>query len=506
MTEPFVHIDNLSLKFRRNVVWASLCWTIKKGEQWLLSGASGSGKTSLAKVIAGSIQTSGSVKIHYDAGNLPAKTLFVAQWFPFKDKQGISNFYYQQRYNSTEAEDCNTVWEEINAYCQHLGKAELEGFAILKAFDLLDRKDAPLIQLSSGEHKKLQLSKALLLQPQLLILDNPYTGLDVKTRKNLNTLINQACANGMQLILISNDGDEPSCISHFARLDNGTFSTSLNKTAEIDLDAAAEIYLPLPADEPATLPAFLNTAPVQALNPATGAHEVLVSLKDVNIKYGEKRVLNQINWTVRSGEKWLLQGPNGSGKSTLLSLLTGDNPQAYANEIYLFGKKRGTGESIWDIKEKIGFISPELQWFFEPSSTVFQTIASGFFDTAGLFRKVSTAQTDKVTQLMQLFGLTTEKHTLLTQLPLGKQRLAFLARAIIKNPPLLILDEPCQGLDQQQTRLFNHLVDVLCAGNRSLIYVGHFENRLPHCIEHRLSLDNGVATPIKHALEQEITT
>lgn len=510
MTEPFVHIDNLSLKFRKNVVWASLCWTINKGEQWLLSGASGSGKTSLAKAIAGSIQTSGSIKIHY-AGNLPAKTLFVAQWFPFKDKQGISNFYYQQRYNSTEAEDCNTVWEEISAYCQQLEKAESEGFAILKAFDLLNRKDAPLIQLSSGEHKKLQLSKALLVQPQLLILDNPYTGLDVKTRKNLNTLLNQACANGMQLILISNDGNEPSCISHFARLAKGRFSTSLDKTAETDLAAAAEIDQPLSAD--LTLPAFLNTAPtqvstelVQALNQGNNRPEILVNLKDVNIKYGEKRVLNQINWTVRSGEKWLLQGPNGSGKSTLLSLLTGDNPQAYANEIYLFGKKRGTGESIWDIKEKIGFISPELQWFFEPSSTVFQTIASGFFDTAGLFRKVSTAQTDKITQLMQLFGLTAEEHTLLTQLPLGKQRLAFLARAIIKNPPLLILDEPCQGLDQQQTRLFNHLVDVLCTGNRSLIYVGHFENRLPQCIEHRLSLDNGVATLINHALEQEITT
>jgi len=490
MTEPFVHIENLSLKFRKNVVWADLCWKINKGEQWLLTGTSGSGKTALAKVIAGLMHARGSVQVNYE-GDLPARTLYVAQWFSFKDKQGKADFYYQQRYNSTESEDCNTVWEEISAYCLKLGKPELEGMAVLKDFELLHRKDAPLIQLSSGEHKKLQLSKALLLQPQLLILDNPYTGLDTKTRGNLNTLLEQACKNGMQLLLINNDGNEPECISHYARLENG----SLLLATEASKDES-EITAPFSAGF--TLPAFLETTPDDL--------EELVSLKNVNIKYGDHLVLDHINWTVRTGEKWLLHGPNGSGKSTLLSLLTGDNPQAYANEIYLFGKKRGTGESIWDIKKNIGFISPEMQWYFEPYATVFQTIASGFFDTAGLFRQVSHVQAEKVRELMLLLDLAGEEHTLITQLPLGKQRLAFLARAIVKNPPLLILDEPCQGLDQQQTRLFNHLVDALCTGNRSLIYVGHFENRLPNCIEYRLGLNKGVATHIEHLIEQEITT
>jgi molybdate transport system ATP-binding protein len=492
MTEPFVQIENLSLKFRKNVVLAELCWTINKGEQWLLTGASGCGKTALAKVISGFIHTSGSLKIKY-SGVLPAKALFVAQWFPFKDKQGTANFYYQQRYNSSEAENCNTVWEEISAYCNKLGKTEQDGLAILKAFDLLHRKDAPLIQLSSGEHKKLQLSKALLLQPQLLILDNPYTGLDAKTRQSLNVLLNKACANGMQLLLISNDGNEPSCISHFARLENGTLQTSASGNA---LHKEIDINDQLP--ETITIPDFLK-------EPIFDQQE-LVKLRNVNIRYGEKQVLDNINWTVLKGDKWLLQGHNGSGKSTLLSLLTGDNPQAYANEIYLFGHKRGTGESIWDIKRNIGFISPELQWFFDPTATVFETIASGFFDTSGLFRKVSAVQTEKIKQFMELLDLAAEEHTLLTQLPLGKQRLAFLARAIIKNPPLLILDEPCQGLDQQQTRLFNHLVDLLCTEDRALIYVGHFENRLPNCIDHKLSLKNGVGTRIHQQLEKEITT
>jgi molybdate transport system ATP-binding protein len=487
MTEPFVHIDNLSLKFRKNVVWDGLCWTIRKGEQWLLSGVSGSGKTALAKVIAGLMQASGHLKINYN-GELPARTLYVAQWYSFKDKQGTSNFYYQQRYNSTESEDCNTVWEEINAYCLKLGKSAVDGIAMLNAFDLLHRKDAALIQLSSGEHKKLQLTKALLFKSQLLILDNPYTGLDVKTRHNLNELINQACAQGMQLILINNDGEEPSCISHFAQLENGVLSASLTKNKNTDSSDSSDL----------SIPAFLNTPFVE--------QETLLKLKKVNIKYADKAILNDINWTVKQGDKWLVQGPNGSGKSTLMSLLTGDHPQAYANEIYLFEKRRGTGESIWDIKKNIGFISPELQWYFEPSSTVFQVIASGYFDTAGLFRQISSQQKERITALMQLLDLAAEEHTLLTQLPLGKQRLAFLARAIIKNPPLLILDEPCQGLDQQQTKLFNRLVDLLCSGDRTLIYIGHFENRLPDCLQYRLSLNKGFATHHKHQLEEEITT
>ena len=490
MTEPFVHIENLSLNYRRNVVWSALSWNIFKGEQWLLSGDSGSGKTSLAKVIAGLMQCSGTIKVNYsDAPGAAARLLYVAQWFPFKDKQGTTNFYYQQRYNSSEAEASLTVWEEISAYGQKAGRNEKETLAVMASLDLLHRRDASLIQLSSGEHKKLQLSKALLLQPQLLILDNPYTGLDVKTRGNLNTLINDACAQGMQLILISNDGNEPSCISRFATLKSGKLHTSTVK--EVD-HSSKEKMLPFSILSFLTMPETEETA--------------LIKVKNVNVKYGDQTILNNINWTVKTGEKWLLQGPNGSGKSTLLSLLTGDNPQAYANEIYLFGKRRGTGESIWDIKRNIGFISPELQWYFEPSSTVFQSIASGFFDTAGLFRTVTAQQSEQVKQLLQLFDLGNDEHTLLTQLPIGKQRLALLARAIVKNPPLLILDEPCQGLDQQQTRLFNQLVDALCTANRTLIYVGHFENRLPACIGKRLSLQKGVATHVDLILEQEINT
>ena len=484
----FVRIEHVNLKIRNRVILADLSWQIAKGEQWLLNGLSGSGKTMLAKAIAGLGHVSGQINVHYEPGStLPASTLFVPQWSPFKDKQGSSSFYFQQRFNSADAENTSTVWESLLEYATRIHRSEEQATMLLETFGLRSRKDAPIIQLSSGEHKKLQLIKALLYRPQFLILDNPYTGLDVQTRACLNEQLDLACATGMQLLMVSNDAAIPGCINRFASLLDGKLLTSYDPIAVVQ-----------PTSVDHQLPEFLEQAPVLAV-------EELVSMNNVNIRYGEKQILKDLTWSLRAGERWLLKGHNGSGKSTLISLLTGDNPQAYAQDIHLFGRKRGTGESIWDIKKQIGFISPELQWYFEPGSTVFQAVASGLFDTTGLFRKLSPQQTDKTNQLLTLFGLQTEANDLLTQLPLGKQRLALLARAIIKNPPLLILDEPCQGLDEAQTSMFNQLVELLCNTNRSLIYVNHFEHALPDFLSHELMLEEGLAIRNQPILEKEYT-
>jgi molybdate transport system ATP-binding protein len=224
-------------------------------------------------------------------------------------------------------------------------------------------------------------------------------------------------------------------------------------------------------------------------------------MKNVNIRYGEKEVLKNVNWEVKAGEKWLLQGHNGSGKSTLLSLINGDHPQAYANDIHLFGHKRGSGESIWDIKKRIGLISPEFHWYFDHSATVWESIASGFYDSVGLFQQIPYSKKVQLEEVIEYFDLKQDKNELLKTLPLGKQRLVLLARTIIKNPQLLILDEPCQGLDQQQTQHFNQLVNELSNNGMTMIYVGHFETQLPTCIEKRILLENGEVKVVETILE-----
>lgn len=476
MSKPILEIQNLSFQFGSNVVLKNLNFKINKNENWQIGGPSGTGKTTLAKIISGEIKNfEGNIKINFDENSeLKQKIVYVSNWYQFTNLEGDRNFYYQQRYNKFAKNDTLTVFAELNHFAQkeQLDFKNVEKY--LEIFDFQNFKEQQLIELSSGEHKKLQLVKAFWLKPQILIIDQPYTGLDVKSRKNVNQIFENLTQEGITLLLINNDDEVPSCINRFAEIKNGSF---LELTHHSEITKGEE-------RTPKELPYFLQKPP------KTNAKE-MVKLENVNVSYGEKKVLKNINWQLNEGERWLLQGPNGSGKSTLLSLLNGDHPQAYANEIYLFGKKRGSGESIWDIKEKIGIISPELHWYFDLNANVAQTIASGFFDSMSLYQKLSFEQQQKLEQILLFFDLKEDKNKKLNTLSLGKQRLALLARTIVKNPELLILDEPCQGLDVQQTKYFNRVVDDLCNSGHTLIYVGHFESQLPESLSHKLILEKG---------------
>lgn len=475
MTDPVVHIAQLSLQYAHGVVLDQLDWQIQPGECWLIGGKSGSGKSAFAKALAGLEKTSGTIRINFDVQSaLPPRVLYVSNWYQFTNLEGDRNFYYQQRYNKQQKNDTLTVYAELAAYAASENLRVEDVTKYLDLFEFIDLKSTQLIELSSGEHKKLQLIKALWLKPQVLIIDEPYTGLDKASRKKLNGFFDELAATGVHLILITNTHDLPRCINRFAQIEQGKL-----KQVDSALALSTDIFR-----IPKALPVFLREAPAFVA-------DIMVEMQDIHVRYGAKEVLKGIDWTVKAGEKWLLQGHNGSGKSTLLSLITGDHPQAYANNIRLFGQQRGSGESIWEIKERIGIISPELHWYFDKTARVWEAIASGLYDSIGLFRQVSYAEQQQINQLLAFFELTEDRNRLITTLPLGKQRLVLLARTMIKNPALLILDEPCQGLDHAQAALFNTVVDELCGYGKTLIYVGHYETQLPSCLEKRMILEKG---------------
>ncbi|WP_326984015.1 ATP-binding cassette domain-containing protein [Chryseobacterium sp. MYb264] len=487
MSNSILKISNLNFRYDKPI-FNDFNWEIAPGEYWMLGGLSGSGKTTLAKIISGEIKNyEGDVEVSFNENSaLPKKVMYVSNWFQFSNLEGDRNFYYQQRYNQQAKNDTLTVFAELN----HFGKEEDLNFETLepylKPFGFENFKNQQLIELSSGEHKKLQLLKALWLKPQILMIDQPYTGLDVKSRQFLNQALEDFMKENITLILISNDDEYPEIVQYFVEIENGKL---LHRNSPKEFSKGEE-------RTPKPLPFFLK-------NNQENEGENLIRLNNINISYGEKQVLRNIDWEVNSGEQWLLQGHNGSGKSTLLSLLNGDHPQAYANEIYLFGQKRGSGESIWDIKEKIGMISPELHWYFDMNANVGQTIASGFFDSMSLYQKLSFDQHQQLEQILFFFDLKEVKNKKLHTLPLGKQRLALLARTLIKKPKLLILDEPCQGMDGEQTQYFNQVIDDLANQGQSLIYVGHFESQLPQKLSHKLVLENG-RTTIKTKIKEHI--
>jgi len=487
MVDPVVHIANLTIQHGKDTVLQGLNWQIFPGEQWILGGPSGTGKTTLAKAIAGQLKYEGTLSFHLDMDSpLPAIVHYVSNWFQFTNLEGDRNFYYQQRYNKFAKNDTLTVFAELKHFAKEQQLSFEDVAPYLSIFGFENFKDQQLIELSSGEHKRLQLVKALWLQPQLLIIDQPYTGLDVQSRKDLNQVFDQLAEKGVSLLLISNDDEQPDCINRFAEIQDGKIVIRQNNS---------EISKGIPRKRK-ELPYFLQQSPKVSA-------PTMVKMKQIHISYGEKQVLKNIDWEVKAGEKWLLQGHNGSGKSTLLSLINGDHPQAYANDIHLFGKKRGSGESIWEIKEHLGIISPELHWYYDMNANVGQTIASGFFDSMSLYQKLGYEQQQKLDQVLHFFDLKEVKHKTLGSLPLGQQRLALLARTIVKHPELLILDEPCQGLDKEQSQYFNDVIDDLSKNGQTLIYVGHFQSQLPTCIDNKMVLEKGEIKSVERVIHRK---
>ncbi|MFV0590315.1 MAG: ABC transporter ATP-binding protein [Draconibacterium sp.] len=231
-------------------------------------------------------------------------------------------------------------------------------------------------------------------------------------------------------------------------------------------------------------------------------------MRDVQVAYGGKKVLDGIDWEVKTGTRWVLSGHNGAGKTTLLSLITADNPQAYSNDLVLFDRKRGSGETVWEIKEKIGFVSPELHLYFlrhrgisKPASdselstnslSCIDVVLSSFKNEVGFNTTYSKIQLIKAQKWLEILGMGKREKASFLHASLGEQRTILLARALVKSPDLLILDEPCQGLDAEHTKRFIRLLNHICLHDQTtMIYVTHRKEEIPECVTHVLELENG---------------
>lgn len=502
-TKTLISINHATVRYLDNILFPNLTFSILGGENWAVTGKSGSGKTALLQTIMGKYNiVNGHIRypffdeflqehhiVHplFSYRNLISYVSFQPH---FKNKQGNSDFYYQQRFHAWDAEEAVTVNEYLNEKLDRINEylcqvpMRFSKDWIIENFKLDYLLDKTLIQLSNGETRRLLLAYAMLQQPKFLLLDNPFTGLDVNSRGFYNQLLTQIAAKNTSLILITSAEEMPDCITHVMHLENGEITGYWQK----------DNFLTLQTDKSASWqPDADKLAPLISEKNQVNDFTLAVRLKNIHIQYGDSVILDNVNWEIRKGEKWALTGPNGAGKSTLLSLITGDNPQAYANDIILFDKKRGKGESIWDIKAKIGYVSPELHNYFPHTSSCLDVILTGYTDTLIPFRKKITPEfIERAIGWMELLDIENLKDRLLKFISAGEQRLILLIRALIKNPPLLILDEPCQGLDQEQKDHFKNIIEHLCnQSDKTLIYVSHYSEEIPDCVNHFLELDKG---------------
>ena len=381
---------------------------VRKGEHVALVGPNASGKSRLASAFAGR------------AG---------AKFITFRDSYGSygdRNFFMQQRWNLFTLEN-----------------------------DAPSVGDRPLVTLSSGELRKYQLRRALESGTKVLVIDNPYIGLDPQARKDLTRQLTELSATTTLVLVLSRVAEIPPFITHVVPVADGQMGE------KVPLEAYLDAVLP----------------------PA------VIRMRGVTISYGERVILDALDWTVREGEHWALTGANGSGKSTLLSLICADNPRAYACDIELFGRPRGSGETIWDIKRNIGYVSPELHRAFQVDAPALDIVASGLFDTEGLFRHPSGEQYACARRWMAEFGIEDLAEKPFLRLSSGQQRLCLVARAFVKDPRLYVLDEPLHGLDEPQRRRVKSLLDRFCgAPGKTLLMVTHYPEEYPACIDHNLTL------------------
>lgn len=498
--EPVISLENVAVRLGSRVLLRGTTWSIRPGENWALLGPNGSGKTSLAKALAGLVPVvQGRVTRRADAGGSEDRaesapeSVAVAYVSPEQHRELLKReeLVLAARDYSGDVHAITTVGDVIRDHGREPDpgrRGRLPELATGLGIQALLGRD--IQSLSSGEMRKTLIARALMKHPRLLILDEPFDGLDRASRRGLTALIERLIAENVQVVLVTHRREEllPG-ISHLALLQNGT--VRLAGRREDVLSAAPEAAAATLGAASAPGGASARVRPPARREGGEGPR-VLIRMRAVTVAYKGARVLDQVDWTMRSGENWMIVGPNGAGKSTLLRLIFADHPQAYANEIELFGQRVGCGQTVRDIKTRIGFVSAHLQARYRRSMPALDVIRSGFFDSVGLYRAGTRAQRETAMQWAEALGVGAWVAQDFGRLSYGERQLVLLARAMVKSPRLLVLDEPCDGLDGERRR---HLLGLLeWIGRRAstdLLYVTHqAEERLP-CITHTLRLDRG---------------
>ena len=469
-----INLQNVTARINTTSFLQDISLQVRVGEHWAIIGANGCGKSSLGRLLCGELE------IIAGDGQLPDRSEYVS----FEKVTELLD--YEKKLDDSDFIGCfdpGTTAQQFICGNRAVDREKLDQLSKQMNFGAILGQG--LKTLSTGEMRKVVICRALLQEPELLVLDEPFDGLDHDSCVVLREVISSCINDGVRVVLILNRFDEilPE-VTHIAYLKDCSLFVAGPKEEILASEALLRFHsfhytLPprLPGDDGRKEPV------------ARPGDPPLIEMKNVTVRYGDHSVLNGLNWTVNRGEHWTVAGPNGSGKTTLLNLITGDNVQGYGNDIWLFGRKKGSGESVWDIKQKLGFVSTALQQNYRVGVTAKVAILSGFFDSIGVYRKYSRQQEEVALEWLKLLHMEKQRNAPFRSLSYGEQRMLLIARAMVKIPELLILDEPCQGLDDANREMVLKLVDHLgSTGRTQIIYVSHRrEDRIP-CIKNTLNL------------------
>lgn len=432
---------------------------LHRGESLAVLGTNGSGKSLMGKLFSGELSITAGV----------AQAAQKSRLLSFERIAAIIEEDFIEA-DITEATILNPGLTALDLIRKESGCVDVPRERI-EQFNLESKQNTAIRHLSTGEIAKALLIAALLAEPDLLILDEPFDGLDVESRTIAAQAIDLVIAHGTAVVMILNRLEEiPSKCTRVAVVDHAEILLSGETNSVLQSESIHRLF-----GSNRSLP---ETLPGESRKhiPKTDSDGRLVSFRNVTVQYGDSIVLNQLNWDLFPGEHWQISGPNGCGKSTLLALISGDHQQAYCNDITLFGTKRGSGETVWDIKQQVGIVSALLQRDYRVGGSLLSAVISGFHDSIGLYAKSTPSEEQEARQWLKIAGMEKQANLPFRRLSYGEQRMALILRAMVKRPAVLVLDEPCLGLDPINRHLVLQLVDYIGkTGGTTILYVTHHE-------------------------------
>ncbi len=508
----FITVENITCRLQDRLMLQNSSWRIHSDEHWAILGPNGAGKSTFVRALWGGVPLlKGKIVFHFS----DSKTETHSQ----SQREAIGYVSFETHQRLIEHEE---MQEDLRAFANKTDEVTTARDVILSGIlanrpltaedesryseiaDLLEI--GPLLQknitaLSTGEMRKTLIARALIKAPKLLILDEPFDGLDEVARRSLAESIDHLMTDSVRVILVVHRLEEiVPTITHVLFIKEGQLFMQGPKEYLLTSGNISELYgcpLELERDNGRYLVSFgqdgtkpVATTPV-AEEKDPHVPDTLIEMRNTTVQYHGLVVLDHLNWVMRRGENWAILGPNGSGKSTILKLILGDNLQGYANQVILFGKQKGTGETLWEIKKRIGAVSSELQVQYRKKMSAYDVIASGFYDSIGLYQYPTEDQKKTVDQWIQLLRIEDIARQPFHQLSYGQKRMILLARAMVKSPALLIVDEPCHGLDIPNRKRVLDILERIGHTQTNLLYVTNQKEEMLDCVTHVMRLQKG---------------
>ncbi len=516
-----IQLKNCSIENRGIRYFSSFSWEMKPEEAWLVTGANGGGKSTLAAALAGKFDIipqkpeDGDAYVNVFSGSVISVSFEEAAALIAEERARDDSDYVEGGIDTGRTPrmlvTASLGGAERKQYPEGRGLENHPAVSLCSIERVLDRG---LRYLSTGEIRRTLLCRALAAKPALLILDQPFEGLDTASRDVLAGLLGKLARDTVsapfpvpegqerpvRLLLLSDRFEYvPEAVNRVLEMSRTDILFEGTRAAYEAVLKKRETEYEVQKQErseninrhlhEARATAHLVTA---AETEADGTENaVLVEMNGVTVEWSGKKVLDNIYWTLRKGEHWLIRGPNGSGKTTFLELITGDNTQVFRNDVRIFGSPRGSGETIWELKEKMGIVSYRLHLEYRMVGDIDLEggVLSGLHDSIGLYRGRTEAEREAVRQWLRLGGFENRGHERFAELSYGEQRAVLIIRAAVKCPPILILDEPCHGLDDTHRKRVLELLQAIAeSGTSTLLHVTHDPQEALPCETHIMEL------------------